>query len=42
MGKQKYKSVRLALSMKKKETMAEKEVSYYCDAKLPYSEIAAL
>lgn len=42
MGKRKYKSVRLALSMKKKGNNGKREVSYYCDAKLPYSKIAAL
>ena len=41
MDKWKYKSVRLALSMKKRNN-GKREVSYYCGAKLPYSKIAAL
>ena len=42
MGKRKYKSVRLALSMKKKANNGKWEVSYYSDAKLPYPRIDAL
>ena len=42
MGKLKYKSARLVLFMKKKSSNGKWEVSYYCDAKLPYSKIVAL